>query len=76
VAVEAQKSLEASTAVDFVCRNEFDFTIKEIADGKPLAEVEGISYRARPVRSSTIRIVRSWAIWTTFRSSRRSTSAT
>jgi hopanoid biosynthesis associated radical SAM protein HpnJ len=45
VAVEAQKSLEASTAVDFVCRNEFDFTIKEIADGKPLAEVEGISYR-------------------------------
>jgi hopanoid biosynthesis associated radical SAM protein HpnJ len=46
VAVEAQKSLEASKAVDFVCRNEFDFTIKEIAEGKPLAEVEGISYRA------------------------------
>jgi hopanoid biosynthesis associated radical SAM protein HpnJ len=45
VAVEAQKSIEASTAVDFVCRNEFDFTIKEIAEGKPLAEVEGISYR-------------------------------
>jgi hopanoid biosynthesis associated radical SAM protein HpnJ len=45
VAVEAQKSLEASTAVNFVCRNEFDFTIKEIAEGKPLAEVEGISYR-------------------------------
>ena len=45
VAVEAQKSLEASSAVDFVCRNEFDFTVKEIAEGKPLAEVEGISYR-------------------------------
>jgi hopanoid biosynthesis associated radical SAM protein HpnJ len=45
VAVEAQKSLEASAAVNFVCRNEFDFTIKEIAEGKPLAEVEGISYR-------------------------------
>jgi hopanoid biosynthesis associated radical SAM protein HpnJ len=45
VAVESQKSLEASKAVDFVCRNEFDFTIKDIAEGKPLAEVEGISYR-------------------------------
>jgi len=45
VAVETQKSLEASTAVDFVARNEFDFTIKEIAEGKPLGEVAGISYR-------------------------------
>ena len=45
VAVEAQKALQASTAVDFVCRNEFDFTIVEIAEGKPLPEVKGISYR-------------------------------
>ena len=45
VAVETQKSLEASSAVDFVCRNEFDFTIKDIADGMPLAEVAGVSYR-------------------------------
>ena len=45
VAVETQKSLEASTAVDFVARNEYDFTIKEIAEGKPLSEVAGISYR-------------------------------
>jgi hopanoid biosynthesis associated radical SAM protein HpnJ len=45
VAVEAEKSLAASSAIDFVARNEFDFTIKEVADGKPLAEVQGISYR-------------------------------
>jgi hopanoid biosynthesis associated radical SAM protein HpnJ len=45
VAVETQKSLEASTAIDFVARNEFDFTIKDIAEGMPLSEVAGISYR-------------------------------
>ncbi|MGN6374496.1 MAG: hopanoid biosynthesis associated radical SAM protein HpnJ [Sphingomonas sp.] len=45
VAVETQASLEASTAVDFVCRNEFDFTILDVAQGKPLAEIDGISWR-------------------------------
>ncbi len=45
VAVESEASLAASTAVDFVCRNEFDFTIKDIADGMPLADVAGISFR-------------------------------
>nr|MDQ2879136.1 hopanoid biosynthesis associated radical SAM protein HpnJ [Pseudomonadota bacterium] len=45
VAVETQKSLEASTAIDFVCRNEFDFTILDVANGMPLAEVDGISWR-------------------------------
>lgn len=28
-----------------MARNEFDFTIKEIAEGKPLAEVDGITWR-------------------------------
>ncbi|GAO40258.1 hopanoid biosynthesis associated radical SAM protein [Sphingomonas changbaiensis NBRC 104936] len=45
VAVETQASLEASPAIDFVCRNEFDFTIKDVADGVPLAHVAGISWR-------------------------------
>jgi hopanoid biosynthesis associated radical SAM protein HpnJ len=45
VAVEAEKSLQASTAIDWVARNEFDYTCKEIAEGKPLAEVDGISWR-------------------------------
>src|SRR5580692_139896 len=34
VAVEPEKSLIAGTAVDFVARNEFDFTCKEVAEGK------------------------------------------
>ncbi len=45
VAVDAEGSLKASEAVDFVARNEFDFTIKEIADGHDWAKVDGISYR-------------------------------
>ena len=45
VAVLAGESMNASTAIDFVARNEFDFTIKEVAEGKPLADIDGISYR-------------------------------
>ena len=45
VAVSPDASLAASAALDFVARAEFDFTIKEIAEGRPLAEVDGISYR-------------------------------
>jgi hopanoid biosynthesis associated radical SAM protein HpnJ len=45
VAVEPRASLESSPAIDFVAGNEFDFTIKEIAEGRPLDKVDGISYR-------------------------------
>jgi len=45
VAVDAQGSLEASRAIDFVARNEFDFTIKDVADGLPWTEIRGISFR-------------------------------
>lgn len=45
VAVLPEPSLAASSAIDFVARNEFDFTIKEIAEGKPFADVDGISWR-------------------------------
>ena len=45
VAVDPQASLSASPAVDFVARNEFDFTIKEVAEDRPLQAVAGISYR-------------------------------
>ncbi len=45
VAVESDNSLEASTAIDFVARNEFDFTIKDVADGMAFADIDGISYR-------------------------------
>jgi hopanoid biosynthesis associated radical SAM protein HpnJ len=46
VAVQPKESLERGAVVDFVAGNEFDFTIKEIAEGRPLAEVAGIMYRA------------------------------
>ena len=46
VAVEPEKSLMASDAIDFVAREEYDFTLVEIAEGKPLAQVDGITWRA------------------------------
>jgi hopanoid biosynthesis associated radical SAM protein HpnJ len=45
VAVQPDESLRQAPAIDFVGRNEFDFTIKEIAEGRPLADVVGASYR-------------------------------
>lgn len=45
VAVDSENSLLASSAVDFVARNEFDFTIKEVAEGRSLKDIDGISYR-------------------------------
>jgi len=45
VAVEPGKSLGASAAIDFVARNEFDFTCLEAAEGHPLADIDGISWR-------------------------------
>jgi hopanoid biosynthesis associated radical SAM protein HpnJ len=47
VAVEPDKCLSASQAIDFVARTEFDFTIKEVAEGRDLASVSGLSYRNR-----------------------------
>ncbi len=45
VAVEPEESLKASTAVDFVGRNEFDFTIKEVAEERTWDRIDGLSYR-------------------------------
>src|SRR3974377_2020290 len=45
VAVEPDASLQASSAVDFVARNEFDFTIKEGAEGHDLRCIAGLSWR-------------------------------
>jgi len=43
--VDPDGSLKATTAVDFVCREEFDYTCKEVADGVALQDVKGLSYR-------------------------------
>src|SRR5271165_4172248 len=45
VAVEADKSLEASPLIDFVARSEFDFTIKDVAEGRNLSTIKGLSWR-------------------------------
>ena len=47
VAVDPLNSLIASEAIDFVCREEFDYTCQDIAAGKPFADVPGINYRAQ-----------------------------
>ena len=36
VAVDPEGSLAASRAIDFVAREEFDYTCKEVAEGRPL----------------------------------------
>jgi hopanoid biosynthesis associated radical SAM protein HpnJ len=43
--VDPNGSLRAAPAVDFVCGEEFDYTCQEVAAGRPLAEVKGLSYR-------------------------------
>jgi len=43
--VDPDGSLKATTAVDFVCREEFDYTCKDVADGLSLPDIKGLSYR-------------------------------
>jgi len=45
VAVDPVGSLNGSSAIDFVARNEFDFTIKEVAEDRPWGKIDGLSYR-------------------------------
>jgi hopanoid biosynthesis associated radical SAM protein HpnJ len=45
VSVLPEKSLKEATAVDFVARKEFDHTVVEFAQGNPLEEILGVSYR-------------------------------
>ena len=45
VAVDPQGSLEASRAIDFVAREEFDYTCRDVAEGQPLDDIAGISFR-------------------------------
>ena len=45
VAVQPEESLRQGAPIDFVARNEFDFTVKEVAEGRDFAAIDGISYR-------------------------------
>ena len=46
-AVLPTETLEASPAIDWVGRREFDFTCKEVAEGRDLSIIDGISFRDR-----------------------------
>jgi len=45
VTVNPEESLKATSAVDFVARKEFDYSVAEFAWGRKLEEIGGISYR-------------------------------
>jgi hopanoid biosynthesis associated radical SAM protein HpnJ len=44
-AVLPEQTLSASEAVDFVARKEFDFTCRDVAEGRPLESIAGVSFR-------------------------------
>ena len=46
VTVLPEQSLRDCSAIDFVVRKEFDYATKEFAEGKPLDQILGISYRS------------------------------
>ncbi len=54
VAVQREQALAASRAIDFVCGAEFDFTIQEVAQGRRLATVAGLSYRSNGTVKRTL----------------------
>ena len=45
VAVDADGSMKNAPALDFVARNEFDVTNKDVADGQNWSSIDGLSYR-------------------------------
>ena len=44
VTVLPERALRDGSAIDFVCRKEFDYSVVEFAQGKPLEEIMGISF--------------------------------
>ena len=45
VTIEPDKALNSTKAIDFIVRREFDHQIADYANGKPLSELPGVSYR-------------------------------
>src|SRR5471032_1317992 len=45
VTTSTDKALNECPAIDFICRREFDFSVVEFANGKPLNEILGVSYK-------------------------------
>ena len=45
VTTEPEKSLRATSAIDFVVKREFDYAIRDFAMGKPLEEIPSVVFR-------------------------------
>ncbi len=45
VTIEPEKTLRATTAIDFVVKREFDYAIRDFAMGKPLEEIASVAFR-------------------------------
>jgi hopanoid biosynthesis associated radical SAM protein HpnJ len=43
--IEPEKTLRASSAIDFVVKREFDYQIRDFANGKPLEEIPSVVFR-------------------------------
>ena len=39
------ETLKSSWAVDWVARREFDYTCREVSEGRPLSEIKGLAYK-------------------------------
>jgi hopanoid biosynthesis associated radical SAM protein HpnJ len=45
VAVESKESMQACPELDFVCRNEYEFTVQELARGDDWSGIKGLTWR-------------------------------
>ncbi len=45
VAISPRKSLQKAGSVDFVTAKDYDFTVRDVADGTPFADIAGLCYR-------------------------------
>ncbi|MFQ5666235.1 MAG: hopanoid biosynthesis associated radical SAM protein HpnJ [Candidatus Binatia bacterium] len=45
VTAQPDESLKASSAIDLVARKEFDYAVRDVAEGRDWAQIPGISYR-------------------------------
>lgn len=43
--IEPEKTLRASSAIDFIVKREFDYQIRDFAQGKPLDEIPSVVFR-------------------------------
>ena len=53
VTTDPERALNECSAIDFVCRREFDFSVVEFANYKQLDQILGISYRGEPSADGT-----------------------